>query len=110
MAPQRVPDCVVVGAGPAGLAASAALSAGGVEHTVLERASPGRAGEPSAGTPSGSTPPGWMNRLLGEQARDAFLTGGEVARRLEALAADRPVRFGFPDDAAAVTDAVRAQL
>jgi putative flavoprotein involved in K+ transport len=35
-------DCAVVGAGPAGLAASAALAARGVEHVVLER---GRAGE-----------------------------------------------------------------
>jgi hypothetical protein len=35
-------DCVVVGAGPAGLAASLALDARGVDHVVLER---GRAGE-----------------------------------------------------------------
>lgn len=34
--------CVVVGAGPAGLAASAALTARGVEHLVLER---GRVGQ-----------------------------------------------------------------
>ena len=40
MAPQTVLDCVVVGAGPAGLGASAALSAGGVEHAVLERGRP----------------------------------------------------------------------
>jgi 2-polyprenyl-6-methoxyphenol hydroxylase-like FAD-dependent oxidoreductase len=30
-------DCVVVGAGPAGLAASLALDARGVDHVVLER-------------------------------------------------------------------------
>ena len=41
MAPQTVLDCVVVGAGPAGLAASAALSARGVGHAVLERGRPG---------------------------------------------------------------------
>jgi cation diffusion facilitator CzcD-associated flavoprotein CzcO len=35
-------DCVLVGAGPAGLATSVALSARGVEHVVLER---GRVGE-----------------------------------------------------------------
>jgi putative flavoprotein involved in K+ transport len=35
-------DCAVVGAGPAGLAASAALAARGVDHLILER---GRAGE-----------------------------------------------------------------
>ena len=30
-------DCAVVGAGPAGLASSAALTRRGVEHVVLER-------------------------------------------------------------------------
>ncbi|HEX5878774.1 MAG TPA: NAD(P)-binding domain-containing protein [Actinomycetota bacterium] len=35
-------DCAVVGAGPAGLAASAALSRRGVEHVILER---GRVGQ-----------------------------------------------------------------
>jgi putative flavoprotein involved in K+ transport len=35
-----------------------------------------------------------MNRLLGEQAPDAYLTRSEVAQRLEQLAADRPVRAG----------------
>jgi putative flavoprotein involved in K+ transport len=94
MAPQRILDCVVVGAGPAGLAASAALSAGGVEHTVLERGRPGESWRTQRWDSFRLNTPGWMNRLLGEQARDAFLTGGEVARRLEALAADRPVRFG----------------
>ena len=37
MASLPVPDCVVVGAGPAGLAVSAALAAHGIEHVVLER-------------------------------------------------------------------------
>src|SRR4029453_14261572 len=55
-------------------------------------AGPERAGEPSAGLLPPEHP-GWMNRLLGEQARDAFLIGVEVAQRLEALAADCPVRF-----------------
>jgi putative flavoprotein involved in K+ transport len=35
-----------------------------------------------------------MNQLLGEQARDAFLTGAEVVQRFERLAADHPVRSG----------------
>jgi putative flavoprotein involved in K+ transport len=35
-------DCVVVGGGPAGLAASAALTRRGVEHVILER---GRVGQ-----------------------------------------------------------------
>jgi len=85
-------DCVVVGAGPAGLAASAALTAHGVEHVVLER---GRAGESWRTQRWDSfrlNTPGWMNELLGEQARDAFATGAEVVQRLEKVAADAPVR------------------
>ncbi len=89
-------DCAVVGAGPAGLAASAALAARGVEHVILER---GRAGETWRSQRWDSfrlNTPGWMNRLLGEQAPDAYLTGAEVVRRLERLAADAPVRPGIP--------------
>jgi putative flavoprotein involved in K+ transport len=41
MAGATVMDCVVVGAGPAGLAASAALTDRRVEHVVLERGRPG---------------------------------------------------------------------
>ncbi|HET6748286.1 MAG TPA: NAD(P)-binding domain-containing protein [Actinomycetes bacterium] len=87
-------DCVVVGAGPAGLAASAALAERGVEHVVLDR---GRAGESWRTQRWDSfrlNTPGWMNQLLGEQARDAFLTGAEVVQRFERLAADHPVRSG----------------
>jgi putative flavoprotein involved in K+ transport len=88
-------DCVVVGAGPAGLAASAALTAIGVEHVVLER---GRAGESWRTQRWDSfrlNTPGWMNELLGEQARDAFATGAEVVQRLEKVAADAPIRTGM---------------
>jgi putative flavoprotein involved in K+ transport len=87
-------DCVVVGAGPAGLAGSAALAERGVEHVVLDR---GRAGESWRTQRWDSfrlNTPGWMNQLLGEQARDAFLTGAEVVQRFERLAADHPVRSG----------------
>ncbi len=42
-------DCIIVGAGPAGLATSAALSRYGVEHMVLERAVLAKPGEASAG-------------------------------------------------------------
>jgi putative flavoprotein involved in K+ transport len=91
---QRILDGVVVGAGPAGLASSAALTARGVEHVVLER---GRVGE-SWRTQRWDTfrlnTPGWMNQLLGEQALDSYATGVEVVQRLEKLAADAPVHFG----------------
>jgi putative flavoprotein involved in K+ transport len=87
-------DCAVVGAGPAGLAASAALAARGVDHLVLER---GRAGESWRSQRWRSfqlNTPGWMNRLLGDQPRDAYPTGPEVVDRLERLAAACPVREG----------------
>jgi putative flavoprotein involved in K+ transport len=89
-------DTVVVGGGPAGLAASAALGGLGVEHVVLER---GRAGETWRTQRWDSfrlNTPGWMNTMLGGQARNAHATGQEVVRRLEELAAGGPVREGVP--------------
>jgi putative flavoprotein involved in K+ transport len=94
MAPRTVMDAVVVGAGPAGLAVSAALSARGVEHAVLERGRPGESWRTQRWDSFRLNTPGWMNRGLGEQARNAYLTGAEVVQRLEELAADHPVRFG----------------
>jgi putative flavoprotein involved in K+ transport len=87
-------DCVVVGAGPAGLAASAALTARQIEHVVLER---GRAGETWRAQRWDSfqlNTAGWMNLLLGDQPPDAYATGAEVVRRLERLAAACPVHEG----------------
>src|SRR4029450_12023811 len=93
----RSTDCVVVGAGPAGLAASATLVARGVDHVVLER---GRAGE-TGRTPAGGASlrlnnPGWMNSMLGKQRRDTYLTAAEVVTRLERLASLAPVREHTP--------------
>ena len=48
-------DCVVAGAGPAGLAVSAALDNLEVDHAVLERERVGHPGVPNAGTRCGST-------------------------------------------------------
>jgi putative flavoprotein involved in K+ transport len=87
-------DCVVVGAGAAGLTASAALTDQGVEHVVLDR---GRAGETWRTQRWDSfrlNTPGWMNAPLGEQPRHAYPTGAEVVQRLEKVAADAPVRAG----------------
>ena len=87
-------DCVVVGAGPAGLAASAALTAHQVEHVVLERGRVGETWRTQRWDSFRLNTPGWMNQMLGEQPRDAFATGAEVVQRLEKVAADAPVRAG----------------
>jgi putative flavoprotein involved in K+ transport len=87
-------DAVVLGAGPAGLAASAALAERGVEHLVLE-------GDRAAATWRAQrwdsfrlNTAGWMNSMLGGQAHDAYAGGREVVQRLEGLAAGCPVREG----------------
>jgi putative flavoprotein involved in K+ transport len=90
----RVEDCVVVGAGPAGLAASAALSDRGVEHVVLERDRVGQSWRSQRWASFRLNTPGWMNQMLGDQPRDAYASAAEVVERLERLAAACPVRGG----------------
>lgn len=87
-------DCAVVGAGPAGLAASAALTRRGVEHLVLERGRVGQSWRDQRWDSLRLNNPGWMNAMLGEQAPDTYLTAGEVVERLDRLAAACPVREG----------------
>jgi putative flavoprotein involved in K+ transport len=89
-----VVDTVVVGAGPAGLAASVALGARGVEHLVLEQGRAGQSWRSQRWASFRLNTPGWMNTMLGGQARDAYAAGPEVVRRLEQLAAACPVREG----------------
>jgi len=89
-------DCVVVGAGPAGLAASAALTGRDVEHVVLERGRPGQTWRSQRWDSFRLNTPGWANAMLGWQERDAFLTAGEVVQRLDDLAAGCPVHTGVP--------------
>ena len=89
-------DCAVVGAGPAGLAASAALAARGVDHVVLERGRVGESWRAQRWDSFRLNTPGWMNQLLGDQPPDAYATGVEVIQRLEQLAAGCPVREGLP--------------
>jgi putative flavoprotein involved in K+ transport len=87
---------VVAGAGPAGLATSAALTARGVDHVVLER---GRVGETWRAQRWDSlrlNNPGWMNPMLGAQPRDTYLRAGEVVQRLDRLAVRCPIREGVP--------------
>src|SRR5512132_441125 len=87
-------DCAVLGAGPAGLAASAALTARGVEHVVLDRGRAGQSWRWQRWASFRLNTVGWMNQLLGPQPRDAYLTGREGVGRLDRLAAACPVREG----------------
>jgi putative flavoprotein involved in K+ transport len=96
MARQPVLDCAVVGAGPAGLAMSAALALRGVDHVVLEKGRPGETWRSQRWESFRLNTPGWMNQLLGEQSDRAFAAGAEVVQRLEALAAGQPIRLGVP--------------
>ncbi|HEX6673644.1 MAG TPA: NAD(P)-binding domain-containing protein [Actinomycetes bacterium] len=76
------------------MATSAALTARGVEHVVLERGRVGESWRTQRWDSFRLNTPGWMNQLLGEQARDSYATGVEVVQRLEKLAANCPVREG----------------
>ena len=85
-------DCVVVGAGPAGLAVSVALTGRGVDHVVLERGRAGQSWRSQRWDSLRLNNPGWMNPMLGDQPADSYLTRAEVVQRLDDLAASCPVR------------------
>jgi putative flavoprotein involved in K+ transport len=85
-------DCIVIGAGPAGLATSVALTRHGVEHVVLERGRVGQTWRTQRWDSLRLNNPGWMNPMLGPQPPDTYLSAAEVARRLERLAEHCPVR------------------
>lgn len=88
-------DCVVVGAGPAGLAASSSLSKYGVDHVVLERARPGETWRTQRWDSLHVNNPAFMNAMLGEQEPDTYLSRQEVVQRLEKLASRAPVSAGI---------------
>jgi putative flavoprotein involved in K+ transport len=88
-------DCVVVGGGPAGLAASAALTRRGVEHVILERGRVGQTWRTQRWDSFRLVSPGWKNTMLGELPPDAYSPTMEVIERLEKLAATCPVREGI---------------
>ncbi|MDQ0734488.1 flavin-containing monooxygenase [Arthrobacter agilis] len=87
-------ECVVIGAGPAGLAASASLSGAGIQHVVLERARPGETWRTQRWDSLHLNNPGFMNSMLGEQDPGTYLTRVEVVQRLETLASTSPVLCG----------------
>jgi putative flavoprotein involved in K+ transport len=85
----RIIDCLIIGAGQAGLAMSHCMAAQGLEHVVIER---GRIGERwrSERWPSlRLLTPGWMTRLPGgalAQKEDGFLRATDLVDRLEGYA------------------------
>ena len=87
-------DCAVVGAGPAGLAASVALAGRGVDHLVLERDRVAGSWRSQRWDSFRLNTAGWMNTMFGDQERYAYAPGGEVVERLERIAAGCPVREG----------------
>jgi putative flavoprotein involved in K+ transport len=91
---QMMTDCLVVGAGPAGLASSAALTQLGVDHVILERSRAGETWRTQRWDTFRLNTPGWMNRLLGEQARYAYADRAEVVQKLEQLAGTSPIHTG----------------
>jgi putative flavoprotein involved in K+ transport len=89
----EVIDCVVVGGGAAGLAASVALAARGVQHVVLEADRAAQTWQTQRWQSFQLNTPGWTTtQLLGEQPRDSYLTADEVCTRLGTLAARAPIR------------------
>ena len=90
----QVIDCAVVGAGPAGLAASVALAGRGVDHVVLERDRVAGTWRAQRWDSFRLNTAGWMNTMLDGQERDAYAPGGEVIEGLERIAAGCPVREG----------------
>jgi putative flavoprotein involved in K+ transport len=85
-------DCLVIGAGPAGLAASVALRARGVDHLVLERGRTGQTWRTQRWDSLRLNNPGWMNTMLGDQPPHTYLDAAEVVERLDRLAARAPIR------------------
>ncbi|MEO7235224.1 MAG: NAD(P)-binding domain-containing protein [Lapillicoccus sp.] len=89
-------DCVVVGAGTAGITTSRALRDAGVEHVVLERGEVGHTWSTQRWDAFALNTPGSMNGLLGDVAPDEYSTRNETVDLLTARAADLPVRTHTP--------------
>ena len=89
-------DCLVIGAGPAGLAASGALVERGVDHVVLERGQAGQTWRTQRWDSLRLNNPGWMNSMLGKQPRNTYLSTAEVVARLTRLGSVAPIHEHTP--------------
>jgi len=82
---------VVIGAGPAGLAVSGALSEAGVDHVVLESHGVGHSWRHERWDTLRTLTPNWMNGLPRLPYRgpdpDGYMTAGELAELLDGYAA-----------------------
>ncbi len=80
----------MVGAGPAGVATSVALTRAGVEHVVLERGGVGHTWSSQRWDSFRLNTPGWMNPVLGDVAPGVYSTRRDLlallARGAEGLA------------------------
>ena len=85
-------ECVVVGAGAAGLAVSRELTAAGVEHAVLERGSVADTWRNQRWDSFRLNTPGWMNATVGDVEPDSFQFRDEIVDLLTAQARSCPVR------------------
>ena len=88
--------CVVVGAGAAGVAVSAALAEAAVDHVVLERNEVADTWHRQRWDAFRLNTPGWMNTMLGPVAPDSFSSRDEVVRLLVDRAKSLPVRSHTP--------------
>ena len=86
----------MVGAGPAGVGASAALTRAGVEHVVLERGNLGDTWQSQRWDSFRLNTPGWMNPVLGEIAPSVYSTRGGLIALLTRAAMGLPVRAQTP--------------
>jgi putative flavoprotein involved in K+ transport len=91
---EMMTDCVVVGAGPAGLAISAALTQRGVDHVILERGQAGDTWRTQRWDSFRLNTAAWMNQMLELQERYAYADRAEVVQKLEELARNTPIRTG----------------
>lgn len=87
-------DCMVVGAGPAGLLTSAALTGRSIEHVVLERSRVGQSWRAQRWDGFRLNTPGWASALFDAAGAGAYFGASAVVERLAGMAATAEVREG----------------